>query len=164
LAWLLPALLLLVAAVQVTAVLVAGLTPWKGGGFGMFSTVDRLDYRVLRVVADTAAGPVPLNVANAVSLGDGDLPRRQHTAAVAWPSTQRLLLVADAAAALSWQQTGSAPAVANDWEGQLLLVEGQPVPVDTLRVEVWSMTFPDQRPRQLVPVKIASVERVVRSS
>ena len=42
-------LLLLVAGTQVTLSRRAGLTPWKGGGFGMFSTTDDAARRRLRV-------------------------------------------------------------------------------------------------------------------
>ena len=38
--WLPVALLLVVAGVQVALVKTEGLSPWKGGGFGMFSTTD----------------------------------------------------------------------------------------------------------------------------
>ena len=46
----LPAILLLsVAAVQMTLATTAGLSPWKGGGFGMFASVDGLPFRWLRI-------------------------------------------------------------------------------------------------------------------
>ena len=46
----LPALILLVVAgVQVTLTRMAGLSPWKGGGFGMFSTTDDAGRRWVRV-------------------------------------------------------------------------------------------------------------------
>ena len=55
-AWL-PALLLLTfAAHHYVRVTRDGLTPWKGGGFGMFSTIDDPDYRRVRVFATTADG------------------------------------------------------------------------------------------------------------
>lgn len=38
--WLVPGLVLAIALVQSTLVLTQELSPWKGGGFGMFSTVD----------------------------------------------------------------------------------------------------------------------------
>jgi hypothetical protein len=38
-----------VAAAQVTLVKTAGLSPWKGGGFGMFSTTDDGGRRYVRV-------------------------------------------------------------------------------------------------------------------
>ena len=43
------ALLLAVACAQVTFVRTAGLSPWKGGGFGMFSTTDDSGRRRVRV-------------------------------------------------------------------------------------------------------------------
>ena len=42
-------LLLAVAAVQLTLASSAGLSPWKGGGFGMFSTTDDTGRRSVRV-------------------------------------------------------------------------------------------------------------------
>lgn len=47
-------LLLLVAAVQVVLVRTADLTPWKGGGFGMFAAVDGGAVRTLRIVIQVA--------------------------------------------------------------------------------------------------------------
>jgi hypothetical protein len=43
------ALLLTVAGVQVILTRTAGLSPWKGGGFGMFSTTDDAGRRSVRV-------------------------------------------------------------------------------------------------------------------
>lgn len=42
-------LLLAVACAQVTFTKAAGLSPWKGGGFGMFSTTDDAGRRRVRV-------------------------------------------------------------------------------------------------------------------
>jgi hypothetical protein len=42
-------LLLVIACIQVTLVMTAGLSPWKGGGFGMFSTTDDGGRRYVRV-------------------------------------------------------------------------------------------------------------------
>jgi hypothetical protein len=47
---LLPAVLLIgVSAVQVTLATTSGLSPWKGGGFGMFSTTDDGGRRYVRI-------------------------------------------------------------------------------------------------------------------
>jgi hypothetical protein len=43
------ALLVAVAGAQVTLATTAGLSPWKGGGFGMFSTTDDTGRRRVRV-------------------------------------------------------------------------------------------------------------------
>jgi hypothetical protein len=44
-----PLLLLAVAALQLGLVRQRALSPWKGGGFGMFSTLDARPFRYLRV-------------------------------------------------------------------------------------------------------------------
>jgi hypothetical protein len=47
---LLPAVfLVVVAAAQMTVGRAWGLSPWKGGGFGMFSTLDARPFRYVRV-------------------------------------------------------------------------------------------------------------------
>ena len=46
------ALLVAVAGAQVTLATTAGLSPWKGGGFGMFSTTDDGGRRYVRVFVD----------------------------------------------------------------------------------------------------------------
>jgi hypothetical protein len=50
LGWIAPLLLLIVAAFQICLVRTANLTPWKGGGFGMFSTNDGNANRSLRIL------------------------------------------------------------------------------------------------------------------
>ena len=49
LVWSAPLLLCAVACVQIYLALTNTLSPWKGGGFGMFSTVDSPDARFLRI-------------------------------------------------------------------------------------------------------------------
>lgn len=44
-----PLLLLAVAAAQMSLAFTANLSPWKGGGFGMFASNDGLPFRELRV-------------------------------------------------------------------------------------------------------------------
>jgi hypothetical protein len=52
---LLPAVVLIVVAgIQVALALSAGLTPWKGGGFGMFSTTDDGGRRYVRIFVNAA--------------------------------------------------------------------------------------------------------------
>jgi hypothetical protein len=49
-----PVLLLVVAVCQIGLAKAAGLTAWKGGGFGMFSTLDHGAYRGIDVVIEAA--------------------------------------------------------------------------------------------------------------
>ena len=43
-------ILLIVAGAQIVLAKTAGLSPWKGGGFGMFSTTDDAGRREVRIV------------------------------------------------------------------------------------------------------------------
>jgi hypothetical protein len=45
-------LLAIVGVCQVALALSANLTPWKGGGFGMFSTLDHGGFRGVTIVVD----------------------------------------------------------------------------------------------------------------
>ena len=60
--WLPAAILLSVALTQVTLTRVADLSPWKGGGFGMFSTTDGWGARHLHAVAQSPSFRMPLEV------------------------------------------------------------------------------------------------------
>jgi hypothetical protein len=53
-------LLLAVALVQLVLVRELGLSPWKGGGFGMFSTLDNSNFRTVRVIGIEHGGDVPI--------------------------------------------------------------------------------------------------------
>lgn len=50
--WLPATLLGVVAIAQIILANAGGLTPWKGGGFGMFSTLDHGAWRRVEVVVD----------------------------------------------------------------------------------------------------------------
>ena len=47
-----PLLLFVVAVIQIALARTADLTPWKGGGFGMFATLDHGAYRGVDIVVD----------------------------------------------------------------------------------------------------------------
>jgi len=50
------ALLVLLAVAQISLAFGAGLSPWKGGGYGMFATNDHGAFRSVRAYALRAAG------------------------------------------------------------------------------------------------------------
>jgi hypothetical protein len=54
--------LVLLACVQIGLAFVADLSPWKGGGFGMFSSNDHGSFRSVRVFAEDANGERRLDV------------------------------------------------------------------------------------------------------
>ena len=73
---LLPAVLLtVVAAVQIHLVRSEHLDPWKGGGFGMFSTTEGGPHRHVHVYVSTAAGEERIDPPDAL----GDLEDRLRT-------------------------------------------------------------------------------------
>jgi hypothetical protein len=51
-----PSLLFTLALAQIGGFAAFGLSPWKGGGFGMFSTTDHGGFRSVHVIERTAAG------------------------------------------------------------------------------------------------------------
>lgn len=80
-----------VATIQVGLARTAGLTAWKGGGFGMFSTVDDAPHRNVRVVVE---GPERSEeIALAPSLEDDAIR------AMTLPSDRLLRRLAEAVAA-----------------------------------------------------------------
>ena len=54
------ALLAIVALTQRTLLLTTALTPWMGGGFSMFTTVDGINARHLRCFVTTSAGEIAI--------------------------------------------------------------------------------------------------------
>ena len=56
------ALMVAVAAVQIALALTSGLTPWKGGGFGMFSTLDHGAFRGVDIVIEAPGRSETLEV------------------------------------------------------------------------------------------------------
>src|SRR5262245_82913 len=57
-----PLCLCLVAGLHAFRVVTCGQTQWKGGGFGMFSTVDSEATRFVRAFAQTPEGELPLDI------------------------------------------------------------------------------------------------------
>lgn len=57
-----PALLVLVALRQTFLAHERGLSPWKGGGFGMFASLDRNETRLIRCYLKTGSGDVAIRL------------------------------------------------------------------------------------------------------
>jgi hypothetical protein len=94
LASLAPALLCCVALLQFTLTRTSGLSPWKGGGFGMFSTVDSPAARFLRITLFTNDGAI--RALNPSELRTLDLKLRTM------PTRSRAIDLADKLAAGKW--------------------------------------------------------------
>ena len=126
-----PLLLLVVLGTHVSARWAADLTPWKGGGFGMFSTVDSPGTRVVRIALDTDMGTLLVAVPSDLE----DLA----TSAKAAPSTGRLTDMAAELAEQWWVVPDLASiadsGLSDDEDLRSLAVEAltQVVPVDTVQ-------------------------------
>ena len=112
LALLVPAVLVLVATSQVVIASTTDLTPWRGGGFGMFSTTDNHDQRFLRITALTDGGAtVPVDARELLQAGSP--VRDEIVRARARPTTGNLdaLALAIAGAELVIEQGVATPPV-----------------------------------------------------
>jgi hypothetical protein len=89
-----PLVLLAVAGRHVQLRVSSDLTPWKGGGFGMFSTVDSPGTRLVRVEVTTELGRLPV----AMPAGLQDLAAEVRAA----PSSGRTAELAQALAGELW--------------------------------------------------------------
>jgi hypothetical protein len=89
-----PALLCAVAAAQLYLVEHRSLSRWKGGGFGMFSTVDSPSARFLRVYLMSDSGEVPVLIPSEVR----ELSQKIRV----MPSKQRLEELTDALRNGTW--------------------------------------------------------------
>jgi len=109
------ALLLGVAVTQMVLVRVADLSPWKGGGFGMFATTDGTAFRYVRLFVDAPERSEELNVTESLEF---DAVRAQL-----FPSRRFLTRLGEAAGARERRHGREAA---------------------TVRVEVWRVEFSDQ--------------------
>ena len=135
LALLVPAILVLVATNQLVLASTTDLTPWRGGGFGMFSTTDNHDQRFLRITAVTdTGGEIPVD---ARALLDTDPPLRDaFVRARARPTTGNLdaLAAALAEAELVLQDGIAAPREPEDGAGENAGAGDAAVTVDSIEV------------------------------
>jgi len=98
-----PSLLVAVACVQIALAHTSGLSPWLGGGFGMFSTLDSWPTRHLHAFALTAGVREELALPPGL---DRDVRR-----ALAFPSDGQLRALARRLAALPTADPGALEAI-----------------------------------------------------
>lgn len=120
------ACLVVVAALQITLAKTRDLTPWKGGGFGMFSTSDQPRVRFTRVFLRTRDGDELLAQV-------GRQPSETALRAASWP-------VESAAADLARETLAIARRTRRDLVGA--------------RVEIWKRDF-ESATRVMRPRRIA---------
>jgi len=85
-----PVLLLAIFTSQIVLVRTVALTPWKGGGFGMFSTLDHGAYRRVSVIVEAPDRSERVEIAPSIE--------EEEARAVACPSDRLLRRLAVAVA------------------------------------------------------------------
>jgi hypothetical protein len=149
-----PTLLVLIALNQIYLARTHDLTPWKGGGFGMFSTVDEPNMRWL-VCRVTANGR---EVAVALPDAVRDDERRER----AMPSHARLQKIARIVARARWVNRDFDANDENDpCAKKLPQVCSQPIPgCESLQpgVRAWQDDEREPKPSELAPVTAVRVE------
>lgn len=132
--WRLPILLATAVALsQIWLARTRDLTPSKGGGFGLFSTVDKLENRNLRAYLLTEKQEIPFAIPQAV------------------PATEELRKPIYRAASLPVE--AHLRAITDE-----LVTKPYPIPFTGIRVEVWKINF-DSATLRASRVKVA--ERTV---
>jgi hypothetical protein len=145
LAWALPIVLILVALNQIHWAHTRDLTPWKGGGFGMFASVDLLTYRPIKAEFVTDAGTIPIEVHDFRDASDH--ASKLYTNARGLPDDRRLRqfahlmfeaewTVTDGVAEFaSWLDDPDAGPVVHDTDG------GGQLEVERMDMEIWRVTY-----------------------
>jgi hypothetical protein len=92
--WAAPVLLSALALTQSGESTLGTLTRWKGGGFGMFSTIDSIDSRFVKAYVLSDEGETPVSIPSDFSTDEVQIQT--------WPRESRLRDLANKMAKLSW--------------------------------------------------------------
>src|SRR5262245_56561166 len=107
-----PIRLVLTAAIQMLLVQYGGLSPWKGGGFGMFATLDHTPFRGVDIVVEALDRSESVEISPSLEF--------EAARAATYPSAASLRRLARAVVARERRQAR---------------------PVDTVKLTVWRQEF-----------------------
>jgi hypothetical protein len=180
-----PALLVLVAVRQIYLAHTQYLTFWKGGGFGMFSSVDPLRNRILRsylitqngefLLSNYPAGDIEYLVSRATSIpNDKNLTRLARSiAAKKWVLQAGRVRSASVGRPLDDSASMNPPEsmrAGDDSDSDSTPQSDQrsegsstPIALSAVRLEVWRIRF-EQSTSRIIPVKLREMSIPVRSS
>ncbi len=180
-----PALLIVVGTRQLILAHTHNLTPWKGGGFGMFSSVDHLGRRIVRCYLQTSTGETLLRQEDLGKL------LRDSTEVAAIPTEANVASFARRLANVKWavvanagtergtvdSLTGGDSAANGSGDANQSATAGLPrayrltpvvgtmsssgklIAVIGARVEVWRIRF-DPAGARIIPIQLASAVAV----
>jgi hypothetical protein len=158
----LPIILVAVAAHQVWLATTSDLTPWKGGGFGMFASVDRLNNRAIHGVFETEDRSFAF-VLNDLESEASRAQTKVVTNARGLPDERRVAPLAELIAQAEWRVNGETARFhdwidAEDQRDRPLLVEtrggtSSALPITAVRLDVWQVTY-ERDARLFAPVHL----------
>jgi hypothetical protein len=154
---LLPLTLVGVSVHQIYLATTAGLTPWKGGGFGMFSSTDRSSHRAVRGFFETDIGLV------SVDMYSLDRPRNSTQAkafinARALPDERRLRPWLDVVTCAEWTVDDDVASFATwlpDDAAMIVQSAGDDLDVEAVWIQVWASSY-DKSTKTIVPRIVSS--------
>lgn len=131
--FLIPFLLILVAINQQYLAHFHDLSPWKGGGFGMFSTIKGPSSRFLRVFISTQKGetPVQLSKTNKKKLLEiKTIPTKNKLEKFG----QNLLLK-------HWKFNGEDEIISFEMNSKVIDKQLETIKVESIRIELWEYNY-----------------------
>ncbi len=145
-----PLLLAVIASIHLYVGHTAPLSPWVGGGFGMFASVDRREFRTVRASADVGGTRVALDVKGwaLAAKSNGALYDR----VVALPTRDALDRLEDELLEQPWNAEGG---VFDDVDDERPAPEASDVEIDVWRVDY------DKDQSLARPVRVAALPAAV---
>lgn len=121
------------------------LSSWRGGGFGMFATVDRDYVRSVHVAVTGGAGEIfTVRWSSVASFFSADASRSEAlTDAKALPSQHNLREIALLLAGLTWEVNGTELIAVKDRSGKT-------IPSSSFAVKIYGVTY-DKTTDQVTP-------------
>lgn len=147
---LVPLVLSGVALHQIHLATTGDLTPWKGGGFGMFSSPDRASHRAMRGSFEGEFGEVPVDMQSLIRRTEG-ADHKTFVNARALPDPRRMDPMADVVRAAEWRIRDDV-AIFSRWrddasagDGPIVWVrdgdERHAARLDRFTIEVWGPRY-----------------------
>ena len=129
-----PALLVVIAVQQIILASTAHLSPWTGGGFGMFSSIDNIRSRIVRAVLVVDGRDIPIRLESndaftAALFKAGILPTQARLTALAESLARRTWLLDRSSQFATLAGDGSPSAAART------------IPSPTVRLDVYRIHF-----------------------
>lgn len=140
-----PALLVLIASVHFYMGHTSPLNPWVGGGFGMFASVDKRDFRAVRAAADAGGTRITLDVREWAEASDDNGLLLDRVEAL--PDDRALETLEGRLHEQEWNAEGGVVDEGDD--------ETRAAPIEDIEISVYALQYDDEDPTAR-PVRVAA--------